>query len=290
VLAFLKRHRELLVVSLLLFFPFWSFLAKGTKGREPNFLDRTVLAVTAPPQQGLTWVVDGMVNGFGSYVALRGIREHNTALTDENARLRERLNELEEARNENDRYRKLLGWMDSNLGQEIPAKILGVNPVSTLLSIRIDRGEREGVRKGMPVVTPDGVVGQVVHTSTGYADVVLVTDVNVKLGARVQRSRARATAAGAGSNKALRLEYALRTEDIQENDVIITSGTDGVYPPGLIVGKVVNLARKNYGMFQTAEILPAVDVTKLEELLVLPYSPPTIEPPTPGAPTLTGAK
>jgi rod shape-determining protein MreC len=276
-LSFLKRYRELLVVSVLLLLPFWSFLAKGTKGREPNFIDRSVLALTAPPQKLLTWFVDSGVDMFHGYVALRGVREHNTALMDENVRLRAEVNALTESRAENDRLKKLLGWSETNIGPEIPARILGVNPVATLLSIRIDRGERDGVAKGMPVVTQDGVVGQVMGTSSGYADVVLITDVNVKLGVRVQRSRARATAAGGGSNRALRLEYALRTEDIQDNDVIITSGTDGVFPAGLVVGHVASLARKSYGMFQTAEIIPAVDVTKLEELLVLPYTPPVID-------------
>jgi len=264
-------------VSVLLFLPFWTFLAKGTKGREPNLIDRAVLAITAPPQKFLSWLVDGSVELFHGYVALRGVQEHNMALMDENTRLRSQVNTLNEARSENERLKKLLGWSETNIGPEIPAKILGVNPVATLLSIRIDRGERDGVGKGMPVVTPDGVVGQVMGTSSGYADVVLITDVNVKLGVRVQRSRARATAAGGGSNRALRLEYALRTEDIQDNDVIITSGTDGVYPAGLVVGQVANLARKNYGMFQTGEIIPAVDVTKIEELMVLPYTPPVID-------------
>jgi rod shape-determining protein MreC len=85
---------------------------------------------------------------------------------------------------------------------------------------------------------------------------------------RVQRSRARGTAAGTGKGP-LRLENMLRTEDVQVDDVIITSGTDGVYPPGLVVGRVRRLEKKEHGMFLVGDIEPAVDTTRLEEVLVV---------------------
>jgi len=85
---------------------------------------------------------------------------------------------------------------------------------------------------------------------------------------RVQRSRARGTAAGLGKGP-LRLENMLRTEDIQEGDLIITSGTDGVYPPGLVVGKVTRLEKKEHGMFLEGDLQPAVDTTRMEEVLVV---------------------
>jgi rod shape-determining protein MreC len=88
------------------------------------------------------------------------------------------------------------------------------------------------------------------------------------VGVRVQRSRARGTAAGSGRGP-LKLENMLRTEDVENGDLIITAGTDGVYPPGLVVGRVANLEKKEHGMFQRADILPAVDVTRLEEVLVV---------------------
>jgi rod shape-determining protein MreC len=85
---------------------------------------------------------------------------------------------------------------------------------------------------------------------------------------RVQRSRARGTAAGAGKGP-LRLENMLRTEDVQAGDLIITSGTDGVYPPGLVVGKVTRLEKTEHGMFLGGDVVPAVDTTRLEEVLVM---------------------
>jgi rod shape-determining protein MreC len=252
-----------------LVYPFATFLASGRKAREPNFVDRTVMAITSPMQKGLSWTVDGVASVWNGYVGLRGVRRENLALKEENQKLRADLNRLGETRAENERLKRMLSYAESTPDPQIPARVLGVNPVATFLSLRIDRGESDGVRRGMPVVTPEGVVGQIQRVTGGYADVVLITDSNSKIGVKVQRSRARATASGGGGNRTLQLENALRTEDVEEGDVIVTSGTDGIYPSGLMVGRVSAVHRKSYGMFQAAEVVPAVNMTKLEEVFVL---------------------
>src|SRR5262249_13968704 len=225
-----------IVVAALLLYPFASFLTRSHMGRDPNVIDRAVLWITSPLQKGLIWMFDGIGAAWNGYVALRGVRADNAVLREENRRLRAEANELAEVRAQNERLKRMLAYTESAPGQQTPARVLGVNPVATLLSLRIDRGEDDGIWRGMPVVTPDGVVGQVQRVTGQYADVVLVTDMNSKLAVKVQRSRVRATASGRGENKALQLENALRTEDLQEGDQVVTSGTDGVFPPGLAVG------------------------------------------------------
>jgi rod shape-determining protein MreC len=121
----------------------------------------------------------------------------------------------------------------------------------------------------MPVVTPEGILGHVVRATGSAADVLLVSDPNSRVGARIQRSRARVTAAGGGERQNLRLANALRTEDLMEGDVVVTSGADGIFPTGLRVGQVLAVQRKTTGMFQEAQIVPAVDATKVEEVFVL---------------------
>jgi rod shape-determining protein MreC len=272
VLSLLRRYRRFLIVSVLLLYPLVAFLVTGRRGRETNFVDRAVIAMTAPLQSGLNWIIDGVIGAVDHYVDLRDVQQENDALRLENMQLRAAVQALGEARAENARLKKLLAYAEKEAGPEIPARVVGVNPVAKLLSVRISSGERQGVYRGMSVVTPDGIVGQVIRTTGGYADVALVTDPQSRVGVRVQRSRARGTAAGAGSGP-LKLENMLRTEDVENGDLIITSGTDGVYPPGLVVGRVANLEKKEHGMFHLADILPAVDTTKLEEVLVVgsPY-------------------
>ena len=270
-LSLIKRYRELIIVSVLLLYPFAGFLVRGRRGRELHFLDRAVIGVTAPLQRGITALLDGLGGGVKGYVALRGVRLENEALRLENMQLKAVVQALGEARVENERLKKLLGYAEATPGPEIPARVLGVNPVAKLLSVRIDKGEEGGVFPGMSVVTPDGIVGQIIRATGGYADVALITDPQSRVGVRIQRSRARATAAGAGS-KPLKLDNALRTEDIIDGDLVITSGTDGVYPPGLVVGRVSGLSKEDHGMFQRADIVPAVDTTKIEEVFVVPAS------------------
>jgi rod shape-determining protein MreC len=269
VLTLLKRNRELIVVSLLLLYPLASFLAKSRLTREPNILDRAVLGMTSPLQRAFIWTFDGARSAWNGYIALRGVRAENLDLREQNRRLRSEANDLAEVRAENDRLKKLLAYSQSTPHLQLTARVLGVNPAATLLSLRIDRGEADGLRRGMPVVTPDGVVGTVQRVTGSYADVVLVTDPNSRIGVKIQRSRVRATATGKGENRALQLDNALRTEDLKEGDQVVTSGTDGVFPPGLSVGRITSLRRRNYGMVQNAEIAPAVDMTKLEEVLVI---------------------
>lgn len=272
--SLLKRYRKLLIVSALLLYPLGAFLMTGgRRARDPNFLDRGIIALSTPLQQALTWTVDTGVGMVRGYVDLRRVRQENDTLRLENLQLRAAVQALGETRGENARLRQLLGYAESVPGPEIPARVVGVNPVAKLLSVRISRGENDGVMRGMSAVTPDGIVGQVVRSTGGYADVALVTDPQSRVAVRVQRSRARGTAVGSG-NGPLKLENMLRTEDVENGDLIITSGTDGVYPPGLVVGRVTNLEKKEHGMFQRAEIVPAVDISRLEEVLVVssPYA------------------
>jgi rod shape-determining protein MreC len=270
VLSLIKRYRELLVVGALLLYPFATFLTRGQTSREPNVVDRAVLAATSPLQQAFGWVIGGVSGGWTGYVDLRGVREENERLRGENQALNARVHSLTEAELQNTRLRQLLGYAEERTGDEVAARVIGVNPVSTLLSVRLDRGEDHGVVRGSSVVTTDGVVGRVVRTTGAWSDVVLVTDPNARTAVRVQRSRARATAAGMGGDRPLLLENLLRTEDLVEGDVLLTSGTDGVFPPGLVVGTATELQARATGMFQSADVVPAVDMTRLEEVLVLP--------------------
>lgn len=265
-----KRYRELIVVGVLLIYPLGRFLASGRKERDPNFIDRTVLALSTPVQSALTWAIDGGADTWRSYAWLRGLRDQNEQLSAENGKLREQLNGLVETRAENERLRKLLTFAENTVGREIPARVIGVGPVSNALTLRINRGEDDGVMKGMPVVTADGVVGQVIRATGSSADVLLITDSNSFMGVRNQRSRARAVAKGRGDREVtIDFQYALRTDDLEEGDAIVTSGTDGIFPPGLMVGRLTAIQRKSSGPLAYAQVIPSVDVHRIEEVFVL---------------------
>jgi rod shape-determining protein MreC len=174
-------------------------------------------------------------------------------------------------RAEVERLRKLLGFAQVSPERKyVGGRIVGVRLAPAGLQVlTIDRGTEEGIDKMMPVVVADGVVGRVHAVAAHTADVLVVTDLNSSIATVVDRTRARANVRGLGKPDACKLDYALRVEDMIEGDVLVTSGTDGVFPRGLPVGKVTKLERNQHGLFQEARVVPAVDVTRLEEVLVV---------------------
>jgi rod shape-determining protein MreC len=214
--------------------------------------------------------IDGVTGAWERYVSLRRVERENVAMRQEIQGLREAVSGMQEARNENQRLRRLLNYPETQGAASIVARVVGINPDPNRLTVRIDRGEADGVTRNLPVVTADGVVGQVLRATNGSADVLLLADPNSRLGVRVQRTRARGGAAGTGDERLLRLDYLARGEDLEEGDPVVTSGTDGVYPPGLMVGHASQVQRQGAGMFLGAMLLPSVDFSRLEEVLVLP--------------------
>ncbi|MCA2981511.1 MAG: rod shape-determining protein MreC [Myxococcaceae bacterium] len=271
-LSFLSRHREPLLVGALIIVPLINFLARGGRGREPNVLDRAVLSVSAPLQSGLTWVVDGVGASVSAYVALRGAREAAGQCRVQLAEAQRELNALTEARAENERLKAALGYVEQSGGLVVPARIIGLNATPQFQSFRIDRGEDDGVRVGMPVVTAQGVVGQVVRAVGGAADVMVMTDPQSRIGALVQRTRVRGTVVGAGDGQRMQLDFVRREDDIREGDVVVTAGTDGLFPRGLVLGTVQQVTRPTVGLFLLGALEPAVDFGTVEEVLVLPLT------------------
>lgn len=269
---FYQRFREPLILGALLIVPFVMYLASGHRGRSLNPIDRLVLAISSPIQEGLMWVVDSIGHGLGEYVALRGAHreagECRAALAEAHAGL----NALEEAKAENARLRAMVGYVEQTVEQEIAARVIGLNPSPQFQSIRIDRGEDDGVRPGMPVVTPEGVVGQVVRSVGGSADVMLLTDPTSHIGALLQRSRVRGSVSGTGDGRRLSLGLVRREDDAHDGDLVVTAGSDGVFPRGLLVGRIREVVRPPAGMFLSAGVEPAVEPGKVEEVLVIPVT------------------
>ncbi len=267
----IKRYRELILVAVLLLVPLGIFFAHAKRTTERSRLDRAVLWITSPVEKLVSWSVTGSLNVWSGYVALRHAREKSAELSREVTALRLERDQLLEERAENERLRKLLALAQAAPDRTyVGARIVGVKLGPTGQQVlTIDRGASDGVARMMPVLVADGVVGRVQSVESSSADVLLLVDRNSSIAARVDRTRARANVRGVGKPDAARLEFALRSEDMIEGDALVTSGTDGVFPRGLLVGKVTHLRRNGHGLFQDADVVPAVDVTRLEEVLVL---------------------
>lgn len=268
-LGLIKRYRELFAIGVLLVLPLATYLTYSRSGRELNAADRAIIWASGPIERGLTSSVGWLVDHWNEWVALRAVREQNVALLRENQQLRQDVARVVEAQAENERLRRMIGYAETAAVPLLTAPIIGEGPALNLLTVKIGKGSNDGILKGMAVASSDGVVGRVLNVGPRSADVLLLADTNFAVPVRVQRSRARAKVMGQGARALPALVQALRTDDILEGDVLVTSGTDGVFPKGLVVGRVVNLARPGVGMFQSADVVLAVDVVKLEEVFVL---------------------
>lgn len=267
----LKRYRELILVAVLLLLPLCVYFAHAKRPSELSRSDRAILTLTGPIEKGIGWAVGGALQVWRGYVGLRHAHQQAEALQREVQELRLDQMELRKAQLENERLRALLAFAkESPERRVVGARIVGVRlDPKGLQLVTIDRGASDGVARMMPVVTGQGVVGRVHSVGDSTADVLLLTDRNSSVAVRVDRSRARANVRGTGSPDLCRLEYALRSDDMADGDVLVTSGTDGVFPSGLHVGKLTGLKRSGQGLYQRADVAPAVDVTKLEEVLVV---------------------
>jgi rod shape-determining protein MreC len=267
----LKRYRELILVGVLLVVPLGVFLAQAKHPSERTRLDRGILFVTAPIERATGWVIVKVLDGWHGYIALRHAHQRAADLQRAVTTLELDRLELRKTREENERLRRLLGFAQESPDRRfVGARIIGVRlDPKALQLVTIDRGADQGLEPMMPVVVAHGVVGRVHSVAATTADVLLLSDRNSSVAVRVERSRARANVRGTGSPDTCRLEYALRSDDMVEGDLLVTSGTDGVFPRGLPVGALVGLKRSGQGLYQRADVRPAVDVTKLEEVLVV---------------------
>jgi len=225
------------------------------------------LAVIGPFQELLSYISDGFGRLWSSYFELVSTEEENQSLKKDLQEARQKARRCDELEITNQRLREYLNFREKIDRPSIAAEIIGQDPSPWHNSLSINRGADDGVAKGDAVVVPEGVVGQVVEVSSRYSRIMLIVDRNSAVDALVQRSRARGILKGTSEGRC-RLEYALRKQDIQDGDLIITSGLDGVYPKGISLGSVSKVVVKGPGVFQEIEVQPDVDFSRIEEVIV----------------------
>ena len=244
-------------------------------------------AVASPAQNVVTGAGGAGVGFLSQLGALWGAQ-------GENERLRARIAEIEtEARDaraaldENARLEALLKFQQDARFATVAARVISRDPSGWFNSVIVNRGSSAGVGVNMPVVTPDGVVGRVVAVSPVTAQVMLITDDRAAAGAVVGQlgaSNALGVVRGVGTQGLLEMRYVSGLETVKEGDYVVTTGQDGVYPPGLNVGAVLELRPGTATTAHQITINPGARLDSLQEVLILQYQPPPRNAPTP-APT-----
>jgi len=248
----------------------WHVHARAKPEHTVNIADRALLAMTGPVQAKLASLARAIGGGADHYLYLVGLNRENDDLRDRLAVARSEVSELAELRSENRRLRQLNALREWAPSQTIGASVIGHGTTSRFRTLRIDRGEREGVRAGQPVVDVYGAVGRVLRASDSFADVLLLTDGLSAVGARLQQSRLRGVAVG-GSGERLELGYVRRRDlaAIEPGELVVTSGEDQVFPEGVPIGRVLRAEMPQTGLFLEVVVEPAVPFDRLEHVLVV---------------------
>ncbi|MBI2604505.1 MAG: rod shape-determining protein MreC [Deltaproteobacteria bacterium] len=264
----LKEYRFYVSIAILLLLPILALNTSKQEKSDFSFFDRTVLFVTAPVQEAITYAVDHAAHFLQRYIFVVNLNKTHAEVVEENRRLNNALHNFKEMEAESKRLRALLQLQERIPESKITAQVIAKDVSIEFKSIRINKGARAGIEKGMAVVTHEGVVGKILRTAPEYSDILTMLDDLSSIDAIVQRSRAHGLLEGM-TDTACILKYVLRTDDIEAGDTIVTSGLDGIYPKGLMLGNVLKVAKKSYGITQTVVVRPSVDFSKLEEVLVI---------------------
>lgn len=260
------RRYPLFIALVLLFFIVQLVpLNNEYKIRESRFT-KVVLLLTYLPQKGINNLSRFIVDRWYRYVDNVSTHDENKKLKKELWILREANFQLFETRLQNQRLRRLLQFDLELPFKLIAANIIGSSP-SPLKSqiIIIDKGSDHGLVEGMPVKAYDGIVGRIYIVGEKSSEVMLITDPLSSLDAYVHRSRARGIVKGLGG--LCFMDYLEKNSDIMIGDKIITSGKDGFFPRGMLVGTVSEVYSK--GVNLNAKIQPNIDIRSVEEVLVI---------------------
>ncbi len=232
-----------------------------------------VLKVAVEPfiaaQQWLSSKYQAIVEFFTMPRDVATLRQTNTDLQNKVSSLETQLIQMQAQLQELQVLSSLLDFARSNPeNQYIAASVIGRDPVPFLRYIQIDKGSDDGLRHGMPVVTQQGLVGRVDAVTAGASRVQLITDSNSSVNVRLQTSGVEAMLVGSVTGE-VSLQMVPQDVTLKPGELILTSGLGGNYPPGIVVGQVVTVRKRENDLFQTASIQPAVDLNNLPAVLAI---------------------
>jgi len=264
-MSFLKRRT--LIITLVLFFVAIQLFSLYQKEKSSdNPLSGFVMILTYYPQKIVFVSTKKVVDTWHSYMDLVQTKEENLMLKGEINKLRQERFQLSEAQVQNKRLKKLLDFKDSTSYPVVSANVIGASP-SILRSqvVIVDKGRGDGITEGMPVASYDGIVGRILVAADKNSEVLLITDPVSAVDAYVHRTRARGIVKGVGNGCVM--QYIEKKSDVSIGDKVISSGKDGFFPKGVIIGTVTDIEAD--GSFIRASISPHVDLNSLEEVVII---------------------
>jgi rod shape-determining protein MreC len=272
----IKQARDVVIVVVLLAVPFFVLKANMKSPDNQSTMNGYILRVSAPIEVAAAMIARGVGDVWDDYVYLVDVKQDNARLAYDNARLREQVHSLEQAEVESRQLRRLLQLKDSTPGDAVSAQVIGKDFTEFFRVTRIvlDKGARE-VRSHMPVISPDGVVGAVLHVAGDTVDVQLAVDAAFGVDVEDERTRARGFVRGTGdpARYGCKVEMVDSRDDVEIGDLLVTSGKGRWFPRGIPVARVTKVIKRELGRDQDVDAAPTVDFSRLDNVLVLLTTP-----------------
>ena len=224
-------------------------------------------------QRGTMAVIDGVSGMWSGYVALQQVEQENAALRQEIQNLQIRLQQERAEAQRTDNLRQLLELRERAQLDTTAAEVIAGPASPDIRTVTIDKGSSDGLATDMAVISPAGVVGRLILPSGRASKVQLLIDLNAAAGALIERTRVQGVVVGA-PNGMLIMRYVPGTADVKTGDLVVTSGIDGIYPKGFVIGTIDHVDR-GLGEYHEISVRPAVDFTRLEEVLIVRTPPPS---------------
>jgi len=265
----LKRVAIFLVAGLFVYLSLYTWnLRSGHLTRLSTYSGLDSVGTVLRPGKWL----GGMAGGFVErYVSLVGLKQQNEALENEVKTLRLEIMTLRERAEATARVERLLGFPEPPEWLREGARVVAhrVGPTAILETILVDRGKLSNAPEDTPVLSPEGVVGRIYRAGLTVSTVLLLIDPSSRIAVVGRDNRAAGIVYGMGADEKLAVKYVGLTSSIEPNEILITSGMDGVYPKGLPVARVTSVKREEGTLFMDVQAEPLVDILRLEEVLLL---------------------
>jgi rod shape-determining protein MreC len=262
-----SRHRSLFLLGGVVLLQILLLAVQIKRDSQGRLIRVWTVGAVSPFERAGAHGISHIRDTWNHYFALQNTSRENEELKRENGALKLQITQLQSKAGEADRLAALLKFRQTNLDVPmVSARVIGGSADSASQTIYLDRGERDGIRRNMGVITPDGVVGKVIESYKDTAQVLLLTDKDSGVGAMLVDSRLQGPVGGTGE-PLLVMKYIPNDDNVNSGERVVTSGMDRIFPRDLPVGTIAEIKAGN--PFKQIRVKPAASLERLEEVFVL---------------------
>lgn len=267
-------HSWVFKVLLALCIVMFAFLLRATMTMGASTVVEQIVGTITAPVQSLTSGLSGSITGFlDQFLRASEISQENEQLREENRKLIEQMVDYENYKHENESLKEQLGIQEENPQWEtMTASVIGRDPSDQFYSFTIDKGTLDGVSYQDPVITADGLVGIVSEVGPVFAKVTTILDVRLNVACQNVRTQDVATISGdieMAQQGKCKMSLIPRESGIAKGDIVQTAGTSGLYPQGIVVGRVSDVGFEPQGTMMYAVVEPANDIKSIKDVVII---------------------